>query len=117
MTLTDPRTASATASLRGAARMVNDALYTSGMWLMFQCALVAAVGVSLFFWPYALGLSFWYVAPAYWALVMVAVMDRFTLMLHFTSHRALFNKDYKSLNHVIPWLLGPFFGQTPNTYF
>ena len=48
---------------------------------------------------------------------MGAVMDRFTLMLHFTSHRQLFNKDYKSLNHVIPWLLGPFFGQTPNTYF
>ncbi len=21
------------------------------------------------------------------------------------------------MNHVIPWLLGPFFGQTPNTYF
>ncbi len=38
-------------------------------------------------------------------------------MLHFTSHRQLFNKQYKSLNHVIPWLLGPFFGQTPNSYF
>jgi len=45
------------------------------------------------------------------------VMDRFTLMLHFTSHRQLFNKQYQALNHVIPWLLGPFFGQTPNTYF
>jgi len=117
MTLTDPRTASAPAFLSGTARLLNDARDTSVIWLMFKCALVAAVGASLFFWPYALKLSFWYVAPAYWALVMVAAMDRFTLMLHFTSHRALFNKDYKGLNHVIPWLLGPFYGQTPNTYF
>lgn len=117
MNLTDPRTASAPTFLSGTTRMLNDARDTSVIWLMFQCALVAAVGVSLFFWPYAFGLSFWYVAPAYWALVMVVAMDRFTLMLHFTSHRPLFNKDYKGLNHVIPWLLGPFYGQTPNTYF
>jgi fatty acid desaturase len=117
MTLTDPRSASAPAFLRGAARMLNDARDTYVVWLMLQCALVAGVGASLFFWPHAAGISVWYVAPLYWALLMVAVMDRFTLMLHFTSHRPLFNKDFKSLNHVIPWLLGPFFGQTPNTYF
>src|SRR5438045_6881885 len=97
--------------------MLNDPRDTFVVWLMLKCALVAGVGVSLFFWPYAYGISVWYVAPVYWALVMGAVMDRFTLMLHFTSHRQLFNKDYKGLNHVIPWLLGPFFGQTPNTYF
>jgi hypothetical protein len=117
MTPTDPREASAPSFLSGAAKMLNDARDTSVVWLMLQCALVAGVGVSLFFWPYALGLDVWYVAPLYWALVMGAVMDRFTLMLHFTSHRQLFNKNYRVLNHVIPWLLGPFFGQTPNTYF
>ena len=97
--------------------MLNDARDTSVVWLMLQCAFVAGVGASLFFWPYALHLSVWYVAPVYFALLMGVVLDRFTLMLHFTSHRQLFNKEYKSLNHVIPWLLGPFFGQTPNTYF
>jgi len=117
MISTDPRTASAPSFLSGTARMLNDARDTSVVWLMLHCALVAAVGVSLFFWPSALGVSVWYVAPLYWALVVVSVMDRFTLMLHFTSHRQLFNKRYQSLNHVIPWLLGPFFGQTPNTYF
>ena len=96
--------------------MLNDARDTSMLWLMLQCALVAGVGVSLFFWPYALGISVWYVAPLYWALVMGAVLDRFTLMLHCTSHRpAVQASDYGALNHVIPWLLGPFFGQTPNT--
>jgi len=117
MTLTDPRTASAPTFISGTARMLNDARDTSVVWLMLQCALVAGVGVSLFFWPQATGISVWYVAPLYWLLVVVSVMDRFTLMLHFTSHRQLFNKHYQGLNHVIPWLLGPFFGQTPNTYF
>ena len=38
-------------------------------------------------------------------------------MLHCTSHRQLFNKRYRFLNYVIPWWAGPFFGQTPETYF
>ncbi|HKY37733.1 MAG TPA: fatty acid desaturase [Polyangiaceae bacterium] len=117
MTLTDPREATAPSFLSGTARLLNDARDTALVWLMLQCALVSAVGVSLFYWPYALGISVWYAAPLYWALLMGVVMDRFTLMLHFTSHRPLFNKDYKVLNHVIPWLLSPFFGQTPSTYF
>ncbi|HET7540954.1 MAG TPA: fatty acid desaturase [Polyangiaceae bacterium] len=115
--MTDPKTPSAPAFLKGTARMLNDARDTSVVWLMLQCALVVAVGISLFFWPYAVGVSVWYLAPLYYGLIALTVMDRFTLMLHFTSHRQLFNKDWKSLNHVIPWLLGPFFGQTPNTYF
>jgi len=45
------------------------------------------------------------------------VMDRFTLMLHCTSHRQLFRSEYGYLNKVVPWFLAPFFGQTPNTYF
>jgi fatty acid desaturase len=117
MILTDPREASAPSFLSGTAKMLNDARDTSVVWLMVQCALVAGVGASLFVWPHAYGVNVWYLAPFYWGLVMGAVMDRFTLMLHFTSHRQLFNRSYKALNHVIPWVLGPFFGQTPNTYF
>jgi fatty acid desaturase len=97
--------------------MLNDARDTFVLWLMLQCALVAGVGASLFVLPYAAGFSVWYLAPLYWALLMGVVLDRFTLMLHFTSHRQLFNRRYRSFNHVIPWLLGPFFGQTPNSYF
>ncbi|HEV8246290.1 MAG TPA: fatty acid desaturase, partial [Polyangiaceae bacterium] len=37
--------------------------------------------------------------------------------LHCTSHRQLFRNEYAGLNRLIPWLLGPFFGQTPNAYF
>jgi fatty acid desaturase len=41
----------------------------------------------------------------------------FGLMLHCTSHRVLFKKKYGWLNHTIPWVLGPLFGQTPESYF
>ena len=59
----------------------------------------------------------WLAGPIYWAVLLAWVVDRFTLMLHCTSHRPLFRPKYRALNHVIPWLLGPFFGHTPNTYF
>ncbi|WP_229725248.1 fatty acid desaturase family protein [Hymenobacter baengnokdamensis] len=41
----------------------------------------------------------------------------FGLMLHCTSHRVLFKKKYSFLNRYIPWVIGPLFGQTPETYF
>jgi fatty acid desaturase len=44
-------------------------------------------------------------------------LDRYILMLHNTSHRPLFRPRYRWLNLYIPWVLGPFFGETPETYF
>jgi hypothetical protein len=38
-------------------------------------------------------------------------------MLHNTSHRVLFKRKYGFLNKLIPWVLGPFFGETPESYF
>jgi fatty acid desaturase len=73
--------------------------------------------------PLAAGLLFvpavfrWWLAPVYLAALIYFWMDRYVLMLHATSHRKLFNKRYAALNHFIPWALGPFFGQTPGTYF
>jgi fatty acid desaturase len=49
--------------------------------------------------------------------MLTLLIDRFTLMLHCTSHRPLFKPRYRALNLIIPWVIGPFFGQTPNTYF
>jgi hypothetical protein len=58
-----------------------------------------------------------WMAPIYLASLIYFCVDRYILMLHATSHRPLFKKEYSFLNHVIPWVLGPFFGQTPGTYF
>lgn len=72
----------------------------------------SAAGV-LFYWG---EFSWWWIV-AYAALLMTWV-DRFTLMLHCTSHRPLFNQKHRALNDIfVPWLLSPVFGQTPNSYF
>jgi fatty acid desaturase len=39
------------------------------------------------------------------------------LMLHCTSHRRLFKRPWAWMNVYIPWVLGPFFGESPETYF
>lgn len=73
------------------------------------------------FWPLAIALFIpgvfrWFLAPVYWALYLF-FLGPFVLMLHNTSHRTLFNKDHAYLNRFIPWLVGPFLGQSPETYF
>lgn len=93
--------------------LVNDPRDVEFVALMVQCSAFVACGVALFF----SGPWLWYLAPVYWAVLVAGLLDRFTLMLHCTSHRPLFRPKYRALNQVIPWVLGPFFGQTPDTYF
>jgi fatty acid desaturase len=80
---------------------------------MIQCGLVAAAGVGLFL----AGPWFWWLVPVYLVALFAGVIDRFTLMLHCTSHRQLFRPAHGWLNQIIPWVLCPFMGQTPETYF
>jgi len=93
--------------------LINDPRDLPFVYLMIQCAAVAACGIGLFF----IESYFWLFAVAYWVVWMLGVLDRFILMLHCTSHRILFRREYRSFNRVIPWLLSPFFGETPETYF
>lgn len=58
----------------------------------------------------------WWLGGLYLALVIGVFLDRYTLMLHVTSHRRLFNAKYHSLRNFIPVILGPFFGQPPWGY-
>jgi len=53
----------------------------------------------------------------YLSIAMGVFFGPFVLMLHNTCHRPLFKKKYDYLNLVIPWVLGPFFGETPETFF
>ncbi len=94
-------------------RMLNDPRDAQFIGLMTSCLILAVAGVGLFF----SGPWLWYLAPLYWAVLVFGLLDRYTLMLHCTSHRQLFNPRYRRLNQVIPWVIGPFFGQSPDTYF
>jgi fatty acid desaturase len=59
-----------------------------------------------------------------WWLVLVSAILQlafyagpFNLMLHNTSHRKFFKQEYDWANQIIPWVIGPFLGQSPETYF
>lgn len=58
----------------------------------------------------------WCAVP-YLLALLIGFTGRYILMLHATSHRQLFKKRYAWMNAYIPWVLGPFFGQTPNSYY
>ncbi len=59
----------------------------------------------------------WVVAIAYQYLNNVAFKGPYGLMMHCTSHRPFFKAEYGFMNHYLPWVIGPFFGQTPETYY
>lgn len=59
----------------------------------------------------------WWLGAAVYAGLIIYFVGPYTLMLHNTSHRVLFKHEYKWANYYIPWVLGPFMGQSPETYF
>lgn len=78
--------------------------------------------ITLLIIPFAVylfvpGMFRWWLAPVYWAVTLMLHLSPFILMLHNTSHRSLFKREYKWMNHYIPWVIGPFFGETPETYY
>ena len=97
----------------GVAALLNDPRDTVFVSLMAQCFVVMCLGVGLFF----VDAYFWWMVPVYYAIWGLWVLDRFILMLHCTAHRPLFKKEYAWANQIIPWVICPFMGQTPNSYF
>ncbi|MVN78475.1 fatty acid desaturase [Hymenobacter sp. HMF4947] len=71
----------------------------------------------LLYVPALTGWAWWAALAAYLFLGNLRFKGPFGLMLHCTSHRVLFKKKYAWLNKYIPWVIGPLFGQTPETYF
>jgi hypothetical protein len=98
---------------RVAARFIRDPRDAPFLGLMaLLTAVVVPSGVALFL-P---GPFRWWLAGAHFVLV-VYFMGPFILMLHNTSHRTLFKRHWGWMNKYIPWVLGPFFGESPETYF
>lgn len=59
----------------------------------------------------------WWLGALYLGVLYGFFFDRYMLMLHNTSHRKLFRKEYDWINRYIPWVIGPFAGQSPDTYY
>ncbi|HVJ89435.1 MAG TPA: fatty acid desaturase [Labilithrix sp.] len=94
-------------------RFINDERDLPFVHFMVEATLVV-IPFALYLY---LGTFRWWLAAIYLPLNFAWYMDRFILILHNTSHRPLFRKKYRFLNSYIPWILGPFFGESPETYF
>lgn len=75
-------------------------------------ATVVPTGIALFL-PHSFR---WWLAGGHLAMVFY-FLGPFVLMLHNTSHRRLYRRPWDWLNQYIPWVLGPFFGESPEAYF
>lgn len=76
--------------------------------------------ILLFVIPVSIFLFFhftWWLAIPFLLFNIATGLGPFILMLHNTSHRKLFKQEYDWMNKLIPWVLGPFYGETPETYF
>jgi fatty acid desaturase len=81
------------------------------------CALICITTIPFAVYLFIPGHFHWWLVLIYYAYNFGIITGSFILMLHLTSHRPLFKKEYKFLNNFIPWVIGPFFGETPESYF
>jgi hypothetical protein len=98
---------------RTASRFIEDPRDVPFLKLMaVLSATVIPTGVALFM-PHWFR---WWLAGVHLALVFY-FLGPFVLMLHNTSHRRLFRRPWRWMNQYVPWVLGPFFGESPEAYF
>jgi fatty acid desaturase len=95
-------------------KFIRDERDLPFVWLSLGISCVLIPFAAALFVP---GVFRWWLAPLYWATLFGLFFDRYILMLHCTSHRPLWKREYKFLNFYIPWVLGPFCGETPETYY
>jgi fatty acid desaturase len=98
---------------RTACRFIVDERDVPFVGAMIRIALVMWSLAALVFWP---GEFRWWTAGVYWA-AMLWLLPAFILMMHFTAHRRFFRREYDRMNKIIPWFIGPFLGETPESYF
>lgn len=78
--------------------------------------LVIPVAIILFT-PLLNGWQWWLLYVPYFYISQLYFKGRFGLMLHCISHRKLFKKSYNWIYNYVIWVVCPFFGHTPETYF
>jgi len=96
--------------------MIRDERDLPFLYLTIELTLTLLPLAILLFLPLPTFL-WWIAAAAFTFLNNFRYKGPFGLMLHCTSHRVFFVKKYQLLNHYLPWVIGPLFGQTPETYY
>ncbi len=116
-TLTDPvhvPSTSRSALDRWFLRLIRDERDLPFVYLTIRVTLtLIPLGVALYL-PFLPTWLWWTIAVVYLYLNNVTFKGPFGLMLHCTTHRPFFKRRW--MNHYLPWVLAPFFGQSPETY-
>ncbi len=94
--------------------LLNDPRNLAFLYFIILVMLTTIPCGLLLFFP---GIFHWWLAIPYFLYNVIFLMGPFILMQHNAAHKMLFKRKYKFLNNLIPWILGPFFGLTPETYF
>lgn len=94
-------------------RYIRDPRDLPFLYLIIRINLLVVPAAVYLYLP---GRFSWWLFPPYAALLLFFT-GPYLLMLHNTSHRPLFKRQYRTLNKYIPWALGPLFGQTPESFF
>jgi fatty acid desaturase len=119
-TLTDPvytRSEAPDSKLRKFLKsMIRDERDLPFLYLTIELTLVLLPLAILLYLPLPTW-AWWITAITFTLLNNFRYKGSFGLMLHCTSHRVFFVKKYQLLNHYLPWVIGPLFGQTPETYY
>ena len=100
---------------RSAIKYLSDVRDLPFIYLCLKVTFIQLPFAILLFTPLFTG-WIWITAALVYAGLVIYNAGPFTLMLHNTSHRKLFKKDYDIANYYIPWVLSFFMGQSPETY-
>lgn len=98
-------------------RLIRDERDLPFVHLTLRITFVLVPLAVLMYLPFVTGWVWWAVAAAYFYFNNFVFKGPFGLMLHCTSHRKWFKQKYEWMNMYLPWFVGLFFGQTPETYY
>ena len=97
-------------------KLINDDRDLPFVHLTLRISVILVPLGILLYMPFITGWMWWAISIAYIYFNNLVFKGPFGLMLHCTSHRPWFKKEYKIVNLYLPWFIGLFFGQTPETY-
>jgi len=98
-------------------KYVNDKRDLPFVRLLTAIHLIVIPAAVMLYTPLLQNIYWWLAYIPYFYISQMYFKGRFGLMLHCISHRKLFRKEYNWLNIWIIWVVCPFFGHTPETYF
>jgi hypothetical protein len=98
-------------------KFLNDERDLPFIHLLTRIHLIVFPWAFLMFTPLVQGIYWWLLYIPYAYVAQSYFKGRFGLMFHCMCHRNMFKKEYMWLHKYVTWIVCPFFGHTPETYF